>query len=320
PIQHGVTHPEDIPQPLETTPPNTKKSSLQLNGPALQQTAASLTLVPKPNLPQAEENADSSVKEPDHQKDSDSSTVPSLDLAVAPAPPADTVQTLSDDDLPKYEEFDEAENSSWPQWFSYLMLAVIAGGVWKYLQRRAKRSSATSHMKPHMVSAETAESGPSTIITSWDALPPLPKKSLLEQILGNEIPVIEETPQIPTQTFIYGRHQTRTARVDQKETLKGPHFTKQFDAEPQVSEKQTTVESAPVESTTRTAERKLKAPAFRFDRSHPGTTQPSEDKTPPAKTTRSTTTNQKQSAAAKANQNSGILDRVLQAVQGVMPK
>tara|TARA_R110002095_G_scaffold203734_2_gene185959 strand:- start:55895 stop:57811 length:1917 start_codon:yes stop_codon:yes gene_type:complete len=319
-IQHGVTHPEDIPQTLESTPLKTKKGTLQLNGPVLQQTAASLTLVPKPNSPQAEENAGKSVDPTDKQQNSNSSTVPDLNLTVAPAPPVDSVQVLSDDDLPKFEEFEETENSSWPQWVTYLLLAVIAGGVWKYLQRRAGRSSTTSHTNPHTVSTNNSETEPATIITNWDSLPPLPNKSLLEQLLENDIPVIEETPQIPTQTFIYGRHQTRSARVDQKETLKGPHFTKQIDPGPLASEKQRTTNSAPVASEPPQTEKKLKAPAFRFDRSHPGTTQPAEEKMTPTKTKNASTSNQKQSVAAEANQNSGILDRVLQAMQGVMPK
>lgn len=321
-IQHGVTHPEDIPKPLATPPLKTNKGSLQFNGPALQQTAASLTLVPKPNHPQHEENAEQSVNETENQKDADSSTVPQLDLTAAPAPPSETVHVLSDDDLPKSEEADEtAGSSSWPQWFSYLLLAAIAGGIWKYLQKRTKRRSTTSHSHPHTASTGSGETQPDTIITNWDSLPPLPKKSLLEQILENDIPIIEETPQIPTQTFIYGRHQTRSARIDQKEEiLKGPHFTRKIEPEQLSSETQETTNSAPATSAPPTTEKKLKAPAFRFDRSHPGATQPGEEKVTPAKTGRSATSNQKQSAASEAKQNSGILDRVLQAVQGVMPK
>ncbi|WP_145220598.1 hypothetical protein [Gimesia alba] len=314
PNQNGVTHPENIPQTLETTPLKTRKGELQLNGPVLQQTAASLALVPKPNTPQAEENATK-------QQDSDSSTVPNLDLAVAPAPPADSVQVLSDEDLSKFEEFEETDNSSWPQWFTYLLLAAFAGGVWKYLQKRAGRTNPTRHKHTHAVTTETAESEPAAIITNWDSLPPLPKKSLLEQILENDIPIIEETPQIPTKTFIYGRHQTRSARIDQKEeTLKGPHFTKQIKPEPQVSEKQEMTNSVPEASEPRSTEKTLKAPAFRFDRSHPKTTQPADENATPSKTVHASGSNQKQSAAAEAKQNSGILDRVLQAMQGVMPK
>lgn len=318
-IQHGVSHPEAIPQPLETTPSNNKKSELQLNGPVLQQTAASLTLVPKPNLPQTEKNAANSGDELTKPQNANSSTVPDLNLTVAPAPPVDSIQVLSDDDLPKFEDFEETAESSWPQWLSYLLMAVFAGGIWKYLQKRANR--APRQFKPHSVPTETADSEPATIITNWDSLPPLPKKSLLEQILENDIPVIEETPQIPTQTFIYGRHQTRSARIDQKEeTLKGPHFTKQIKSEPMDSEKQDITNSVPEAPETRKTEKTLKAPAFRFDRSHPKTTQPADEKVTPAKSAHSSASNQTQSAAAEANQNSGILDRVLQAMQGVMPK
>ena len=321
PNQNGVSHPEDIPQTLESVPLKTKKDALQLNGPVLQQTAASLTLVPKPNTPQAEETATKSDDQVSNQRESDSSTVPKLDLAVAPAPPTDSVHVLSDDELPKLEEFEETENSSWPQWLTYLLLAAFAGGVWKYLQKRAGRTSPTSHKPTHAASTETAESEPTTIITNWDSLPPLPKKSLLEQILENEIPVIEETPQIPTKTFIYGRHQTRSARIDQKEeTLKGPHFTKQITPEPSVSENRKSTSPAPVDSEPRATEKTLKAPAFRFDRSHPQTAQPGDKDVAPAKTAQTSSSNQKRSTASEVNQNSGILDRVLQAMQGVMPK
>ncbi|MFH1304385.1 MAG: hypothetical protein ABIK07_25300, partial [Planctomycetota bacterium] len=73
-------------------------------------------------------------------------------------------------------------------------------------------------------------------------------------------------------------------------------------------------------SAPRTTEKKLKAPAFRFDRSHPGSSQPLEEKTIPQKTARPDLLNQKQAVQAEKNVNSGILDRVLQAVQGVIHK
>jgi len=119
-------------------------------------------------------------------------------------------------------------------------------------------------MSSASASASVGSDANATIITDYDSLPPLPEKSLLEQILENKIPVIEETAQIPTQTFIYGRHHTKSARIDQPETLKGPHFSRQAARESTVPEQRETTYSPPLDPAPKSTENKLKAPAFRF--------------------------------------------------------
>tara|TARA_R110002111_G_scaffold177322_1_gene243411 strand:+ start:46138 stop:47943 length:1806 start_codon:yes stop_codon:yes gene_type:complete len=318
----GVIYPEHISPPSEAAPLKTGSDQLQLNGPLLQQTGASLTLVPKPDVPQSETHVEAASGEAGSQNPPARSTVPSMALNAAPAPPTDSIQVLHDDDLSKIEEHEEKASSPsfLPQWSYYLFLAAIAAVCWKYLQNRTQTSSQNQVRQKGMSSASRNSDAEATIISRYDSLPPLPNKSLLEQILDNKIPVIEENPQIPTQTFIYGRHQSRSARIDQPESLKGPHFNRREERESTVPPKRETTSSAPSASTPGTTEKKLKSPAFRFDRSHPGSSLPLEEKTIPQKTTRMDSSNQKQAVQAETKVNSGILDRVLSAVQGVIHK
>lgn len=321
-----VTHPESISQPSEELPLKTKRDHLQLNGPLLQQTAASLTLVPQPNTSQPEDMEDNSpVKTgPQTPNPSAASTVPDVALKAAPAPPQESVHVLHDDDLSKLEESEKATSSSFlPQWSYYLFLAGIAAVTWKFLNKRSQTLQVSSRNHTRHKSKSSASVGSdanATIITDYDSLPPLPEKSLLEQILENKIPVIEETAQISTQTFIYGRHHTKSARIDQPETLKGPHFSRQAERESTVPEQRESTYSPPLDPALKPSENKLKAPAFRFDRSHPGSSQPLEEKTIHPKTSRPGSSDKKQAIQAKTNVNSGILDRVLHAVQGVINK
>lgn len=317
----GVTYPEHLSPPSEAAPLKTGTDQLQLNGPLLQQTGASLAQVPKPDLAQTKAHLEVASDETGSEDPFTSSTVPTMALKAAPAPPADSVHVLQDDDLSKIEENEEHASSSFlPLWIYYLFLAAVAAVFWKFLQRRSKTTASNQSRQKVVSSTSLHSDAGSTIITRYDALPPLPEKSLLEKILENKIPVIEENPQIPTQTFIYGRHQSRSARIDQPESLKGPHFSRRAERESTVPPKQETTTSAPSPSAPRTTEKKLKAPAFRFDRSHPGSSQPLEEKTIPQKTARPDLLNQKQAVQAEKNVNSGILDRVLQAVQGVIHK
>ena len=314
----GVIYPEHISPSSEAAPLKTGADQLQLNGPLLQQTGASLTLVPKPDVPQSNTHMETASAETESPNPSAPSTVPTMALDAAPAPPTDSIQVLNDEDLPKIEEEDHeasASSSFLPQWSYYLFLAAIAGVCWKYLQNRSQTTSPKQVRQKNMSS--DSRNSDATMISRYDSLPPLPNKSLLEQILDNKIPVIEENPQIPTQTFIYGRHQSRSARIDQPESLKGPHFNRREARESTVPPKQETTTSAPADSRPVTTEKNLKSPAFRFD---PGSSQPLEEKTVPQKTTRPDSLNQKQAVQAETKVNSGILDRVLSAVQGVIHK
>ena len=320
-----VTHPENLTLPSETHPLKNEKDQLQLNGPLLQQTAASLPLVPQSKVSPHEENAGKSQIEngPQNQNSSDSSTVPNMVLNAAPAPLTKSIQVLDDADLSNLEETKQANTPFLPQWSYYLFLAVTAGVIWIILSRNSKTHQRPdkNHPKQQSLSSSSFESeDDATIVTNWNSLPPMPEKSLLEQILENKIPVIEETPQIPTQTYIYGRHQSRSVRVDQGETLKGPHFSGRTERESRVPQAQETTKSAPLPSTPKKTDKKLKAPAFRFDRSHPEASMSLEENAALSKPTQPAPSNQKQAVQSETSVNSGILDRVLQAVQGVMPK
>lgn len=319
-IRDEISHQAEQSQSMESPEAEEKASQLELKGPVLQQTAATLTQIPKPNTPHSEENDFSTKTE--NESSSNSSSVPELKLAAAPPPPQNQIQILDDEDLPKHEEFDDAESSGWPLWMTYLFIASVAAGVWKFLHRKSSLKETNKQAEAVPREIEPQSEGPDSIITNWDELPPLPKKSLLEQILTDEIPVIEESPQIPTKTFIYGKHQTKTARIDQKETLKGPHFTRSVEPKQPTVEPSETTKRTPVAPEVPTTEKKLKAPSFRFDRSHPGTTEPVEEMVTPVQQQQGKTSpsKQKQSSAVETTHNSGILDRVLQAMQGVMPK
>ncbi|MCH9652993.1 MAG: hypothetical protein K0U86_21510 [Planctomycetes bacterium] len=320
-----VTHPENISLPEEMRPLKNEKDTLQLNGPLLQQTAASLPLVPQSRNSPSEHKTHKSDFESESQKQntSVSTTVPNIELKAAPAPPTETVQILDDTDLSTIEETENASTSFLPQWSYYLFLAVIAGVVWKLLSRRSQtgRRSDKNHLKPHSMSPSFFKSEDHTTkITDWNSLPPMPKKSLLEQILENKIPVIEETPQIPSQTYIYGRHQSKSVRVDQQGTLKGPHFSGRTNRETSVPQVQEATNSAPLPLTPMQTDKNLKAPAFRFDRSHPESSKSSEGNPTLSKTARPASSKKAEAVLSETSVNSGILDRVLQAVQGVMPK
>ncbi len=320
-----VTHPENISLPEESRPLKNEQDTLQLNGPLLQKTAASMPLVPhSPNSPPVNKTDQSDIERvSQNQNTSASTTVPNMELKAAPAPPTEAIQILDDTDLSKIEETENASTPFLPQWSYYLFLAVIASVVWKLLSRRSQTSQRPekNHFKPQQLSSESFGSKEnSTMITDWNSLPPMPKKSLLEQILDNNIPVIEETAQIPTQTYIYGRHQSKSVRVDQQETLKGPHFSGRTERESSVPQIQETTNSVPLPSTPRQTEKKVKAPAFRFDRSHPEASKSPDENLSLPETTRSASSKKTEAVLSEANVNSGILDRVLQAVQEVMPK
>ena len=142
------------------------------------------------------------------------------------------------------------------------------------------------------------------------------EKSLLEQILENQIPVIDETAQIPTQAFIYGRHQSRSLRVDKAEpTLKGPHFNQRSNRESKTPEQPEFSSAGTVIAPEKPPEKKRKQPAFRFDRSHQDSSKSDEAKQPPTDSSRLGHTSQSEKKGHYT-----ILDRVLQAVQGVLPK
>ncbi len=316
-----VTHPEDVSLPSKQLPSlKADAEQLQLNGPLLQQTTASLSQVPKPRLPQNSEGEAQSSSETNQDIDhlSAGSSVPDLNLKSAPLPPAESIQTLEDEELSQYDEFEEsAESSSGLHWSLYFVLALIAALAWKYRHNKFRTHQVALRNHPRSQQRNDSESmkakQAATVITSWDTLPPLPEKSLLEQMLENEIPVIEESPQIPTHTMIYGRHQSKSARIDQPETLKGPHFGKKPEGEPASAGNAGSTNYAPLNTRPAMAEKTLKAPAFRFDRSHPETT--ASDKAGLTDSVGSV-----RSSQSNINTDSGILDRVLQAVQGVIHK
>lgn len=322
-----VTHPEDLSLPNEKLPlKKTDEGQLQLNGPLLQQTTASLSLVPKPNLPQKNEGEEKTPPQASQSTNSLPVTPenPKSEMKAAPLPPVETIQTLEDEGLDKYEDFEEnASSSSSLHWSSYLFLAFVAVMVWKYRRKiwNSLRVSNRSHHKSKSLSLESTDSQKSaTVITNWESLPPLPEKSLLEQILENDIPVFEEAPQIPTQTLIYGRHQSKSARIDQQESLKGPHFVKQPETEPTVSEKYESTKTVPSKPLPQTTGKILKAPAFRFDRPHPGSSQSVDEINTSEKADHLVSSHSARSSQPTINKTSGILDRVLQAVQGVIQK
>ncbi|WP_298865140.1 hypothetical protein, partial [uncultured Gimesia sp.] len=320
-----VTHPENISLPEKARPLKNENDTLQRNGPLLQQTAASLPLVPHSRNSPSEDKTHKSDFESGSQKQntSVSMTVPNMELQAAPALPTETIQILDDTDLSTIEETENASTSFLPQWSYYIFLAVIAGVVWKFLSRRSQtgRRPDKNHLKPHSMSSSSFESKDHTTkIADWNSLPPMPKQSLLEQILENKIPVIEETPQIPTQTYIYGRHQSKSVRIDQQGTLKGPHFSGRTKHETSVPQIQEATNSAPLPSTPVQTDKNLKAAAFRFDRSHPESSKSSEENPTFHTTARPASSKKTEAVQSETSVNSGILDRVLQAVQGVMPK
>ncbi|MFK7776968.1 MAG: hypothetical protein QM501_02440 [Gimesia sp.] len=320
-----VIHPENITQPAKVQSPYEEKNQLQLNGPLLQQTAASLPVIPQAKISQTEEKADKPLKESESKimKPSVSSTVPDLVLSAAPAPPQESIHVLDDADLSNIEEIENASTPFLPQWSYCLFLAVIAVVAWKFLSKRSREyhgpdGNQFKQRWRSVLSNKSKENA--TIIADWNTLPPMPKKSLLEQILENKIPVIEETPQIPTQTYIYGRHQSKSTRVDQQETLKGPHYSTRTERETRVPQTQETTRSVPAPSAPKKTEGELKASAFRFDRSHPGNSKFAEENAPHSKVVRPTSSKQKQTVQNETSVNTGVLDRVLQAVQGVINK
>lgn len=318
-VFQGVTHPENIPGAAEERRLNTEDNQPQLKGPLLQQTAANVSLDPKPNPTHSENNEEKQI---DHTKQlnkelSTAPSVPEMNLKAAPAPPVEPIQVLLDDDLTKLEEAEaEASSSFWPHRSIYLLLAFVAALSCRFLYKKTQKhwGRVTFRKKQNATSPESE----TTLVANWEALPPLPEKSLLEQILENNIPVIEETPQIPTENFIYGRHQTRSARIDQRETLKGPHFNRQTDHESKIPINGETTNMVPEKPRPQRTEKKLKAPAFRFDRPHPGASQTSDENATPQKKSHSVSSNQKR--PEKMNATSGVLDRVLQAMQGVIQK
>ncbi|QDT29597.1 hypothetical protein Enr10x_49520 [Gimesia panareensis] len=320
-----VTHPERETDTAEETEEKPKQKSLQLNGPLLQQTSATLAAIPNPlGSEPAEEHshADKHATSEDHQAFA-ASSVPEMELGEAPAAPKDDVKTLTDDELPKTEyNYEDEEAGFWPPGTGLLLLAAVAFVLWRYVRKKPILFSGKAQQSDrdletpaqHKVSSEQA-----AIITRWEELPPLPEKSLLEQILEKQIPVIDETPQIPTQTFIYGRHQSRKGRVDQAETLKGPHFLKQKEPDSKVAAGHDAATPVVPEPVRKPEDKKLKAPTFRFDRSHPGnsnkTDSPAAAPKPHAGAAGKTT-----AGSDQKTEQGGILDRVLQAVQGVMPR
>ncbi|QDT81368.1 hypothetical protein Mal35_48490 [Gimesia maris] len=308
-----VTHPEEASSPAEDASLKVETNPPLLRGPMLQQTAASLAEVPNPVHPHSEEgNSTLPNEKPDEktQLQADSASVPDLDLKAAPAPPVESIDARFDEDLSKYEETDEsAESSFWPPGTAYILLAGIAFLLWKYLHKKPRKQVNASP-------AQTERDNDGTIITQWEKLPPLPEKSLLEQILENQIPVIDETAQIPTQAFIYGRHQSRSLRVDKAEpTLKGPHFNQRSNRESKTPEQPEFSSAGTVIAPEKPPEKKRKQPAFRFDRSHQDSSKSDEAKQPPTDSSRLGHTSQSEKKGHYT-----ILDRVLQAVQGVLPK
>lgn len=330
-----VTHPELETPAQEQKAEEPEQKPLQLNGPLLQQTSATLAAIPNPlgATSEKEESHSEHHHADETEQKSAASSVPNLDLGRAPEAPKDDVQTLLDDERPKSEiEYDEDEAGFWPPGTGFLLLAGVAFALWKYLRKKpvfpqeqaeqpeldlevAEEAQVTAKQE---VSEQTS-SEPAAIITSWDELPPLPEKSLLEQILEKQIPVIDETPQIPTQTFIYGRHQSKKGRIDQAEALKGPHFLKQKTPDTKVAAGHDASPPPVPDPVRKPDEKKLKAPTFRFDRSHPGNTKDNEVPAAPPRPHTGTPGKTPAGSEKKAEQSS-ILDRVLQAVQGVMPK
>ena len=318
-FQHTTPSEQEDTPAEEASPVKPAPKSLQLNGPLLQQTSATLAEIPNPLInASAEKTADSDTK---HKSDS-GSTVPDLKLATAPEAPADSTDAYDYDERPKSEgEFEDEEAGFWPPGTGYLLFTVVAFALWKYLRKKPTEKKTATRLfrkKAQETPAKRADLG--ATIARWNDLPPLPEKSLLEQILEKQIPVIDETPQIPTQTFIYGRHQKKTARVDQQETLKGPHFLKQTEPDSKVSVGQGTSASPTPEPPPRPTEKKLKAPSFRFDRSHENSSKEKGEAPAPPHKTQSESLGHPLAGAEKKHEQSGILDRVLQAVQGVMPK
>ncbi|QDT93386.1 hypothetical protein [Gimesia algae] len=309
-----VTHPEETSLPTEDSSLKVETNPLLLRGPMLQQTAASLVEVPNPGNSHSEDTNPAASNDTTDEKTqllADSSSVPDLDLKAAPAPPVESIDSRFDEGLSKFEETDElSESSSWPPGTAYILLAGIAVLLWKYLHKKPRNQQVSTRQEQ----SERDENG--AIITHWEKLPPLPEKSLLEQILENQIPVIDETPQIPTQAFIYGRHQSRSLRVDKEEpTLKGPHFNQRSRRDKNTPDQQEFASTGTVVAPEKPPENKRKPPAFRFDRSHQDSSQSGIEKQPPTDTTRLGHTSQ-----SEKKKHSGILDRVLQAVQGVLPK
>ncbi|MAX35077.1 hypothetical protein [Gimesia sp.] len=312
-----VTHPEaTLPNPedaslkTETNPP-------LLRGPLLQQTAASLTEVPNPVNHQAEVDNTSMLNDKTDEQtqlladSSSSSSVPDLDLQAAPAPPVESKDSHFDDELSKLAETDEpAESAFWPPGTAYILLAGIAFLLWKYLHRKPRQQQVSTPLE------QSRRNQNGAIITQWEKLPPLPEKSLLEQILENQIPVIDETPQIPTQAFIYGRHQSRSQRIDKTEpTLKGPHFNQRANRDAGTLNQTEFSSTGTVAAPEKPPLKNLKPPAFRFDRSHRDSSKSGKEKQPPTDSTRLGHTGQSEKKGHYT-----ILDRVLQAMQGVLPK
>ncbi|WP_417384733.1 hypothetical protein [Gimesia sp.] len=309
-----VTHPEETSQPSEDSSLKVETNPPLLRGPMLQQTAASLAEIPNPVKPHSEDHKTDILNDNTDEKSqllADSSSVPDLDLKAAPAPPVESIDRRLDEDLSKYEEIDtSAESSFWPPGTAYILLAGIAFLLWKYLHRKPRKQQVNAELE------QTDQDEHSTIITQWETLPPLPEKSLLEQILENQIPVIDETPQIPTQAFIYGRHQSRALRVDKAEpTLKGPHFNQKSRRDSKTPEQPEFSSAGTVIAPEKPQGKKTRSPAFRFDRSHQNTSKAGEEKQPPTDSTRLGHTSQSEKKGHYT-----ILDRVLQAVQGVLPK
>ncbi|WP_417380907.1 hypothetical protein [Gimesia sp.] len=306
-----VTHPEETSLPSEDSSLKVETNPPLLRGPMLQQTAASIAEVPHP-VNSRSEDLNSTVAndktDENTQLLADSSSVPDLNLTAAPAPPVESNESRFDEGLSKFEETDElSESSSWPPGTAYILLAGIAVLLWKYLHREPRTHKVSTPLE------QSERDNNSAIITHWEELPPLPEKSLLEQILENQIPVIDETPQIPTQAFIYGRHQSRSLRVDKEEpTLKGPHFNLKSNRNTKTPDQQEFSSTGTVVAPEKPPEKKLKPPSFRFDRSHQDSSQSGKEKKPPTDTTRL--------GHSEKKRHSGILDRVLQAVQGVLPK
>lgn len=318
-----VTHPEALTVPSEATPLKVEHKQLQLNAPLLQQTAASLPLVPDSEDSSAKEKADPSLNENEPQEQSTAalSTVPKMEIEATPDLSDSSIQILDDADLSDIDKTEQANTPFLPQWSYYLFLAVIAGVAWKLFSRRPKTRERLAQNQVKQQSNSTTTKDQATIISDWDSLPPMPEKSLLEQILENKIPVIEETAQIQTQTYIYGRHASKAVRVDKHETtLKGPHFHVRSDRESQVPQTQETSKATSSSTTETMKEKTLKAPAFRFDRSHPESSQTTQNETPLPNANQPVPAKSKLARQSEASVNSGILDRVLQAVQGVIPK
>ncbi|QDU08038.1 hypothetical protein [Gimesia aquarii] len=315
----GVAHPENIPGATEEPRLELEDKQLQLNGPLLQQTTANLDFDTKPKKTHVE-NRGQEPKDQSKQQDKEltaTPTVPEMHLKAAPAPPAEAIQVLSENDLMKLEEAESKAGSSfWSHWSIYLLLTFVGVISWRFYHKKtkAKRDAVKDGQQQTTMSPESEV----TLVANWESLPPLPEKSLLEQILENNLPIIEETPQIPTDNFIYGRHQTRSARIDQRETLKGPHFNKQTDRGSKIPVNAEVPNAVPAKPRSERAEKTLKTPAFRFDRPHPEASKSPDENRDSKKSSRPVTSNHQPSE--KANETSGILDRVLQAMQGVIQK